>query len=568
MSSLLKLPLLIGVILTLSGKPSVAQQQPVTTVEFSLVDTETDTTIRSLSSREVEIIDFRSLRTTEISFVAAIRTSVVLSNVAFYKDGIFIRDEKDPPYAIGGNIDKDLLPFYEIMTKLCSPSFTNLTAIAYGGQNSSVVGFGTQLVRLVDSTCDTAPPVPTDILPYNVNATGAISGEIRVWHKVTIGFTDGPPNLSETSIPNPFTFYRLDVTFTVTISGSNRTQSYVVPGYYAADGNAANTGATSGTVWLVHFVPPNSGLWTWVAKFKAGENVAQNGGGQSVSTIDGLRGSFTVSPTDKTSVGRDFRGHGQLQYTGEHYLRFAQTRKYFIKVGPDSPENFLAYDEFDNTPNMGGLRKSWSPHTQDYTATDPTWRGGKGKSIIGVLNYLSKQGMNVVSFLTMNINGDDKNVFPYVFDTDRTRIDVSKTAQWEILFEHADHMGLYLHFKTQEQENDQLLDGGNLGNERKLYYRELVARFGHHLALSWNLGEENTNTFSQHKGFCDYIRLIDPYKHNIVLHTFPNEKDKIYSKCHTVKICMITFFRFLILKCSISMVKPFYFMDRSAVRFY
>jgi len=31
------------------------------------------------------------------------------------------------------------------------------------------------------------------------------------------------------------------------------------------------------------------------------------------------------------------------------------------------------------------------------------------------------------------------------------------------------------------QENDQLLDGGELGNERKLYYRELIARFSHHV---------------------------------------------------------------------------------------
>ena len=35
-------------------------------------------------------------------------------------------------------------------------------------------------------------------------------------------------------------------------------------------------------------------------------------------------------------------------------------------------------------------------------------------------------------------------------------IDVSKTAQWEVVFEHADHMGLHLHFKTQETKNNQL----------------------------------------------------------------------------------------------------------------
>ena len=62
-------------------------------------------------------------------------------------------------------------------------------------------------------------------------------------------------------------------------------------------------------------------------------------------------------------------------------------------------------------------------------------------------------------------------------------MDVSKLAQWEIVFEHADKKGLFLHFKMQERENSFLLDGGELGTERKLYYREPIARFGHHLSL-------------------------------------------------------------------------------------
>ena len=78
-------------------------------------------------------------------------------------------------------------------------------------------------------------------------AVGAVSGELRKWHKITITF-DGP-NTSEMATPNPFTDYRLNVTF------SNGSTSYEVPGYFAADGNAANTGATSGSKWRVHFAP-------------------------------------------------------------------------------------------------------------------------------------------------------------------------------------------------------------------------------------------------------------------------------------------------------------------------
>jgi hypothetical protein len=117
----------------------------------------------------------------------------------------------------------------------------------------------------------------------------------------------------------------------------------------------------------------------------------------------------------------------------------------------------------------------------------------------------------------------------YLTDTDFTRIDTSKTGQWEIVFEHGDKMGMYLHFKTQEIENCLLLDGGNLGLDRKLYYRELIARFGHHLALNWNLGEENKNTDAQRKAFIDYIRAVDPYDGPIVVHTVPGD-NAVYSK--------------------------------------
>ena len=132
--------------------------------------------------------------------------------------------------------------------------------------------------------------------------------------------------------------------------------------------------------------------------------------------------------------------------------------------------------------------------------------------------------MNVFSFLTLNIEGDDKNVFPYISDSqdDRLRMDVSKLAQWEIIFEHADKMGMYLHFKTSETENDQLLDSGALGNERKLYYRELIARFSHHLALNWNLSEEISNTVEQIEEFSEYFKELDPYDHMVVFHTGSN----------------------------------------------
>ncbi len=73
-----------------------------------------------------------------------------------------------------------------------------------------------------------------------------VTGELKKWHTVTLTF-DGP-ECSETDEYNPFFNYRLNVTFTHEKSG----KSYKVPGYFAADGNAGMTSATSGNKWRVH----------------------------------------------------------------------------------------------------------------------------------------------------------------------------------------------------------------------------------------------------------------------------------------------------------------------------
>jgi len=302
----------------------------------------------------------------------------------------------------------------------------------------------------------------SDVPPYATAASGALNGELKKWHKVTLGFV-GPETSETNNVTNPFTDYRLDVTFT---HGPTR-KSYTVPGYYACDGNAANSGASAGSVWLVHFAPSEVGVWAWEALFLQGVNVSLADNpeqeGTSASYFDKANGSFEVESTDKT--GRDHRGKGLLQYVERHHLRYAETGEWFLKAGPDSPENFLEFVGFDNTYNTTGNLKTWEPHIQDFNVYggDPTWSGGKGKGIIGAINYLSRKGMRSISFLTFNWpNGDSPGVFPHAskdltdskVDIHRLRMDCSKLAQWEVVFEHADRMGIFLHFKT--QVSDQL----------------------------------------------------------------------------------------------------------------
>src|SRR6185295_516191 len=89
--------------------------------------------------------------------------------------------------------------------------------------------------------CLHAATIVLVLLPASAHAA-QMTGELKPWHAVVLTF-DGPQS-SETATPNPFVDYRLDVTFTGP-SG----QVYKVPGYYAADGNAGETGATAGNKW-------------------------------------------------------------------------------------------------------------------------------------------------------------------------------------------------------------------------------------------------------------------------------------------------------------------------------
>ena len=358
------------------------------------------------------------------------------------------------------------------------------------------------------------------------------------WHTVTINFEG--PNTSEKAAENPFLNYRLSVEF------KHRESKYTVRGFYAADGDAAQTSADSGNIWKVRFAPDRIGKWTYKAKLYSGDNIALSDNMLEGNQIEltNSSGEFMVIPSDKK--GADFRAHGRL-VNDKGYFRFHNSDKYWIKGGADSPENLLAFEDFDGTYRMqisndDGESKTndtlhrYSPHLQDWQNGDPTWQNGKGKGLIGALNYLASKKMNVAYFLTMNIEGDGKDVWPYVSPDDFTRFDVSKLAQWDIVFQHMQLKGILMHMVLQETENETLLDNGDTGEMRQLYLREMVARFGHHLGLNFNLGEENgyaeftpiSQNDAQRKAMTDFLTEIDPYNNPILLHTHSHEPYRTY----------------------------------------
>ncbi|MFT6807478.1 MAG: hypothetical protein ACJA01_000698 [Saprospiraceae bacterium] len=366
-----------------------------------------------------------------------------------------------------------------------------------------------------------------------------VSGDPMQWHKVVLTFEG--PETAESAIPNPFRDYRLDVTFT---GPSN--QTYTVPGFYAADGNASESSAQSGNKWKVRFTPDEVGEWSFRASFVTGDDIAAVlDGGLSAGFFDRDKGCFTVAASDKDSEGKDFRGRGKLEYVGEHFLQFKGNKAYFLKVGTNSPEVFLQFQDFDGTPSD----RTYESHVQDWKAGDPTWQSAKGKGLIGVVNYMSALDNNAFYFLTMNTAGDGKAAWPWIHADSLWRYDCSKLDQWDIVFEHMTAQGVMPHFVLSETENESFFEARHqdtttvFADSRKIYYREMVARFGHHPAITWNIGEENgwkdysgnhtvkkANTTEQRKLYSDLIRSLTYYNDHIVVHNGPSENYHIYDK--------------------------------------
>ena len=366
-----------------------------------------------------------------------------------------------------------------------------------------------------------------------------------LWHTVVLDF-EGP----ERSEDDPTTFldYRFEVVF---VNGDRR---IIVPGFFAADGNAGRTHATAGNIWRVRFTPDSVGRWSYQATMVRGDQVAVNGEEGVAVEVTNSSGSFTVGPSPVSPEARDFRGRGRLRYVGERYLRFDGTNEPFIKGGAGSPENLLGYYGFDGTFDAGGTHypslgedqlHHFEPHRSDYRTGDPNWAdedGDEGRNIVGYANYIADAGLNSQFLITMNYEGDGWEVWPWTHFDKRETFDVSRLAQWEMLFTHMQRRGIMLHILLNETENEsmfEILDGGPFAYTRRLYYREMVARFGHHLALVWNLGEENGHTDEKRQfgrgtspeqmdAFASALRELDPYDHPIVVHHYPFEQDAVF----------------------------------------
>lgn len=478
---------------------------------FTLINTDNNTAIAAHDPiQDGAEIDLGNLPTQNLSIRANVNASV--GSVSFDLTGqqLHQQTESVAPYALFGDTDGDFNPW----EPASPPANGNYQLSARSHSEAGAGGTPGTEFSIAFSVVNDSGGGGND-----GDGSVSISGEARQWHKITL--SQAAIASSETATPNPFLDYRFNVRF---IAPDGR--ELIVPGYFAGDGN----GGAAGNLWQAHLAPDLRGSWDYQISFRSGNEVAVELGesaGNAVAPYDGVSGSFTVTDSNKSVP--DFRApeHGLIKNRGSHYLSFA-SGKLFVKGGPDIPENMFGYDGFDNTPNAG---HSFAAHVSDWNAGDPDWNGGAGRGLIGALNFIAERGANSIYFLPMNIGGDGNDTFPTIAEFDKTRYDLSKLAQWEIAFQHAQAKGVWLHFVLAETEtaNENYHDNGNLGPQRKLYYRMLTALFGHHNGLQFNLGEENDYGTAKRVEFAAWIKAIDPYDHPVTTHTNNNQFDQFYT---------------------------------------
>ncbi len=283
------------------------------------------------------------------------------------------------------------------------------------------------------------------------------------WGKVELVFQG--PAMHGMGDPNPF-----NITFDVMFTAPDGT-NHLVPGFYDGDGE----GGLDGNVWKARYSAGQNGVWRWHTQ-------------STEPSLNGLSGQIQVvdPPLDAPNLYR----LGRLEYVGERYLKFREGG-YWIKAGADEPENLLgaAFGQGD-------------------------WEAKKRQ-----IDYLASTGVNSVYIMMMNIDGDHRDVWPWVGDTgeeakqNSARYDVAKLEHWRDLFEHIQSSGLVIQIVLED-------DSAWTGHDYTRYYREMVARFGYLPAIYYNFCEEynEAHTLDAAIDFMRLLRTIDPYGRPRAIH--------------------------------------------------
>lgn len=295
---------------------------------------------------------------------------------------------------------------------------------------------------------------------------------------------------------------------------------------FVADGDAANTGATTGNVWKARFIPPETGFWTYTVYMGVGDSLnmefdtSPNSQYWSGGYI--IQGNFFVkdSLVDHPS---DFDKHGPLHYTNARYPRYQDGTWLYPITAVESRENRLAYTGFgDTTISQDGINDhlflDYAPHWQDtsiYPETIPAW-DTTGGGLFGEASYLMSKSVSGISMVINNNAGQGKNVVPYLSHStpvlwehtaEQFNFDVVKLDRWEDYLDYLRQIGkgFVVEFDLWDDENSR-----NFSNKSRGIYLNTVgaATFQWYPGSIVNLGENMLWPFQQTEGVDTLYKYI------------------------------------------------------------
>lgn len=339
-----------------------------------------------------------------------------------------------------------------------------------------------------------------------------VAGPMRAWRTLVLNFW-GPERVES---PETFRDFRLELTLRDARSG----ERLRIPGFFAGDGTAADTSATGGSVWRAMFTPPSDGEWNYVASFRSGPEIAVSRdpeAGQRVDPIDGARGRLLIAPT--SPGGPDLRELGPIAL-GDGGYAFPRSAASLLEHAAPALDDLLALRDFDgagvfeDAPERDGSGAAWRPG-------DPIWADGRGRTAIGLLNAASDSGATSIHLKPLSAarQGEARLAWrasPWAppprgeaqpGDAAELCFDVSRLAQWEIAFAHAQALGLVLNVDLERP--DGRAEAAPLA--RALFLREMVARFAHHNGLVWRIAAGSPDI--------DTLQAFDAYQRPIAIPT-------------------------------------------------
>ena len=174
---------------------------------LTLVNSATDEDIRALVDQD--IIDLDAYSGIQLTIRAEVDSGAAIDQIEFdLDDGAIIRSEGTAPFYLGGDVegDADAVNTLQVTGRHTLTVTVLVNGVSVGALS---IEFVVTDSGLADETMPTTTPVSIyDVPGYDSSSYGEVNGELKKWHKITIGFS-GRPTAETNNIANPFTDLRL-----------------------------------------------------------------------------------------------------------------------------------------------------------------------------------------------------------------------------------------------------------------------------------------------------------------------------------------------------------------------